>query len=236
MSMAIAHFALGATLTALLVTFVVPRTPYSRVIVVLGGVWAMVPDLHWVLPAYRAELRALSDSIVANVFWFHPLVDAYDAGDSKALAAALIGALVVATAVAEHRNYHRLAGTTAARGRVTVLLARAGGLGAVGGGLGFGLLALVEPRYTGLSLGIGTLLGVNGVLLLRADARLVALVSRHLSAEAIALAKVGLGVAVGGIAVGLLTALETPSVLSVGYAGLALLLFASVLRLWLPAG
>jgi hypothetical protein len=105
MSMAIAHFAFGAGLTALVVTYLVPRVPYPRTLVVCGGLWAMVPDAHWVLPVFEDTTKAFHRSAWADFFWLHRTLDRVDVGDSKAVAAVLVGALLIATMLAERRDY-----------------------------------------------------------------------------------------------------------------------------------
>ena len=108
MSLAIAHFALGAAVTVLVVTYFVPAAPYPRLVALLGGVWAMVPDAHWVSPVAAAELKAIHGTPIVDVFFLHHTLDALDAGDSKLVAAAFVGLLVVATALAERREYRAL--------------------------------------------------------------------------------------------------------------------------------
>lgn len=106
MSLAIAHFALGAACTAVLLTLVVPSVPLQRTLVGLGGVWAMLPDAWRFLPttsgAYAHELHATP---WANLFWFHNVVDRADVGDSTAVAALLLGVFLVVTLVSDYRNY-----------------------------------------------------------------------------------------------------------------------------------
>jgi hypothetical protein len=104
MSFAIGHFAFGATLTALLVTFLLPRIPYPRTAVLVGGVWAMVPDAAKLAPA-SSRLVAFHDSPWADVFWLHGVLDRFDAADSPRLSALLVAVLLLVTVVAEHREY-----------------------------------------------------------------------------------------------------------------------------------
>lgn len=108
MSMAVAHFAVGATVTLLVVTYTLPRVRYPRALTMLGGIWAMVPDVHWVAPVYAAELKALHATPLANLFWFHRAMDAVDATDSRSFAAVLVALLFAATLLAERREYRAL--------------------------------------------------------------------------------------------------------------------------------
>ena len=95
MSLAIAHFAVGAMATALLLTLVAPRLLRSPTVLVAGGVWGLLPDAHWVLPRGSDLVHSLHVTTWANVFWFHHYLDGVDPSDSRPLAAAAIGALLV---------------------------------------------------------------------------------------------------------------------------------------------
>lgn len=112
--MAVTHFAVGAAVTVLLATYLLPGIRYPRAVSILGGLWAMVPDAHWVSPVVAAELNAVHRSPVVDVFWFHHLLDTLDPTDSKAVAVAALVGLLVATALAERREYRALARVRAA--------------------------------------------------------------------------------------------------------------------------
>ncbi len=101
MSMAIAHFAVGAMATALLLTLVAPRLLHSPTVLVGGGIWGMVPDVHWVLPTGSALVRSFHQSTWSNVFWLHHYLDRIDPGNSRELAAAAVVALVFVVAACE---------------------------------------------------------------------------------------------------------------------------------------
>jgi hypothetical protein len=105
MSMALAHFAFGAGMTVLVVAYLLPRVPYPRVLALLGGGWAMLPDVHWVSPVFRTQLRAAHGSVLADVFWLHRTMDILDPTDANAVGAGMVAFLLVATALAERRQY-----------------------------------------------------------------------------------------------------------------------------------
>jgi hypothetical protein len=112
MSLAIAHFAFGATVTTLVLAAVGPTFGYPRTVVLAGGGWALVPDLHWVSPVARRRLHRIHESSpVTDLFWLHRTLDRVDPADSKTVAAALVAALLLATALAEWRG-RRSPGTT----------------------------------------------------------------------------------------------------------------------------
>lgn len=94
MSMAIAHFAFGVTATTLLllITGLHGRVERDGIVGILGGLWAMIPDVHQVLPFGRWLHR----SAFADLFWFHGLLDAFDETDSVFVAAFLLGTMVIA--------------------------------------------------------------------------------------------------------------------------------------------
>ncbi|WP_276272507.1 hypothetical protein [Haloarcula litorea] len=106
MSIALAHFALGATLTTLAVTYLVPGVGYPRTLILAGGGWAMLPDAHQVAPVARETLYEVHrSSPLTDLFWFHRTLDAADPGDSTVVAAALLACLIVATLLAERRSH-----------------------------------------------------------------------------------------------------------------------------------
>ncbi|WP_255152537.1 hypothetical protein [Halorarius halobius] len=108
MSMAIAHFAFGGAVTVLVVTYLLPGLPYPRAAALAGGVWAMLPDAHWVSPVAAADLKALHASRLVDVFFLHHSLDTLDPTDSKRVAAALVALFFLVTLVAERREYRAL--------------------------------------------------------------------------------------------------------------------------------
>lgn len=107
MSQGITHFAVGAAITILVVTLVVPDVRYPRTWTIVGGGWALVPDGS---KLYASEgTLAFHDSIWADVFWGHRLLDGLDPGDSTLWASAAIAAFLAATMLAEYRSYRSVA-------------------------------------------------------------------------------------------------------------------------------
>ena len=104
--MAIAHFSFGAAMTTLLVTFLVPAVRYPRTLLLAGGGWAMLPDLHWVSPVFTQQLRTVHQtSPWTDLFWFHRTLDRVDPNNSRALAAGFLAFFILTTAIAERRSY-----------------------------------------------------------------------------------------------------------------------------------
>ena len=61
----------------------------------------MIPDSHWVLPTGSGTMRAIHDSVLSDVFWFHGVLDRVDPSDSRTFAAALIGSMLLTVALTE---------------------------------------------------------------------------------------------------------------------------------------
>jgi hypothetical protein len=96
------HFAIGAALTALLVT-VASGVPYPRTLILLGGGWALVPDAAKIVS--HSRLRAFHRSRLADVFWFHRTLDRVDRSDSSRVASAALALLILVTAFVEWWSY-----------------------------------------------------------------------------------------------------------------------------------
>ncbi|MFC7020242.1 MULTISPECIES: hypothetical protein [Haloarcula] len=105
MTLAIGHFALGATLTTVLVVLLGARVPFPRTLVLLGGSMALLPDLQQLAPLAGPTLSAFHDSWVADLFWFHRTLDVLDPGDSALVAGTFVALFLVVTAVSEYRDY-----------------------------------------------------------------------------------------------------------------------------------
>jgi hypothetical protein len=106
MSLAITHFAFGALMITIILTLLWPTVRYPRTLVLLGGGWGMAPDFHWVSPIAEQQFHQFHQSVQwTDIFWLHRTWDRIDPTDSKSVGAVLFASLIVATAIAEHRNY-----------------------------------------------------------------------------------------------------------------------------------
>lgn len=101
MSQALAHFALGAAGTTVVVSLLQGPLPFKRTLVLLGGVWAMVPDIYWIAPTYTEPIRAIHDTALANLFWFHRTFDVLDPHDTNIGAALAVGLWISLTITVE---------------------------------------------------------------------------------------------------------------------------------------
>lgn len=88
--LAVTHFALGAAGGALLGLNV---SPEKRVpLVVLSGLWAILPDGNKLLPGELTH--AAHDSVLANIFWLHPTLDTFETAYPEVEGALALAALV----------------------------------------------------------------------------------------------------------------------------------------------
>lgn len=102
MSMAIAHFAFGAGMTALVIAFLLPRVEFPRLLILFGGGWAMVPDVNKLSDS--ATLDAIHSHQIVDIFWLHWTFDTYiDPNDSWVIAAVLFGFFIASMMVYEYR-------------------------------------------------------------------------------------------------------------------------------------
>lgn len=102
MSLAITHFAVGAGTVLLVQSLFFPDVRFPRVLVILGGLWALVPDLHYVLSSVDPLLVGREFRALSNVFWFHPVLDGLHPGRGTRGGAALgLGYLLCCGIVAD---------------------------------------------------------------------------------------------------------------------------------------
>lgn len=102
MSLAMTHFAIGAGLMQLALLALDPSVRYRESLIVASGLWALVPDLHYVVPVFNEQLSQIKASILGNLFWFHAALDSFRQGrGTRGEAALALLFLVVATVVSE---------------------------------------------------------------------------------------------------------------------------------------
>ncbi|MBN1191816.1 MAG: hypothetical protein JXA46_18840 [Dehalococcoidales bacterium] len=99
MSLAIGHFAAGASTAFLVLNIIPPRIrrklPDAGFVGIFAGLWAMIPDVS----KFTARLRDFHDSIWANFFFFHRLMDIYDTRDSMLVTGLLIALMFALMAI-----------------------------------------------------------------------------------------------------------------------------------------
>lgn len=108
MSMAIAHFAVGISIGALVIMLAeLEDTWYQSLIPYVFGLWAMIPDTHHIIPitAISEFVHQIHGSPVANVFMFHRTIDLYDTGDTKIFAGACLMVMLVCLCAMWFRLY-----------------------------------------------------------------------------------------------------------------------------------
>jgi hypothetical protein len=101
---ALVHFAVGLT-GGLFALLAVDWRPQSEFLATFAsGVWAMVPDGHWMLHeagfAAPASLwRAFHATSAANLFWFHHVLDQHETGRPKVEMGVAFAGLLLAVVV-----------------------------------------------------------------------------------------------------------------------------------------
>ncbi|WP_233561689.1 hypothetical protein [Halorubrum sp. Atlit-28R] len=242
MSLAITHFAVGGICTALVALYLLPPTRYARTLVLLGGGWGMLPDVHWVAPLYASELKALHSSVFTNIFWFHQTLDVVDPTDSYTVAALALGAFILVVSLGDHWTYRtveRIPNPTDPEPLRVVrsldTLVGAAGVLALTCGVGILAVGSLHPGVDdlqGLYLGMGTALASIGGFVLGGQLTLAPWVTHGLSATATrVLAGVGSVVLVvggGTLAASPLRYGLTAHAVAVGSVGALLLVFAVV--------
>lgn len=105
--MAIAHFAVGVTGTVVLCRLFAADLLRSPTVFVAGGLWAVLPDAHWVLPVGVEPVWRLHHSPVANLFWAHRWIDGIDPSNSRRFAALTIAVMCVVVFVGDLSQRYR---------------------------------------------------------------------------------------------------------------------------------
>ncbi|WP_318568762.1 hypothetical protein [Salinigranum marinum] len=99
------HIGVAGITTALVLFLLAPTLPARRLVIAVSGFWAVIPDFHHVMdpvPAIQsAWLAILHDSALANVFWFHRVIDRADPGDRVVYSMTMWAALLVVLAATE---------------------------------------------------------------------------------------------------------------------------------------
>jgi len=100
---AFAHFSVGASGMLFLLLFVTLDRRREFLLPFASGFWALVPDLGWLLlrvdgPETAAVWKAVFNSLLGYLFWFHPIMDAYESNRILEMAgsASLLGLAVAA--------------------------------------------------------------------------------------------------------------------------------------------
>ena len=61
----------------------------------------MIPDIYQFAPTYTDWIQAIHDSTVANLFWFHGILDVHDPTDSYLVVVLAVGVWVGVTIIIE---------------------------------------------------------------------------------------------------------------------------------------
>lgn len=103
------QFALGAAITTLILHVFFPDIRYKNTVIFLGGMWALVPDLHLLLPGFKDTIFQLSTSRLMNIFWLHwSLSQHFTHYEFRYVGAFMIGVLFLVTIGSEWHENNRL--------------------------------------------------------------------------------------------------------------------------------
>lgn len=81
---------------------VAPEFQYRQSLVVPSGLWALLPDLHHIVPVYKVSLSQLKFTIVDDPFRFHRTLDGLHSGrGTRELAAVPVVFLLFSTVTVE---------------------------------------------------------------------------------------------------------------------------------------
>lgn len=85
MSKALVHFSVGFGSILLILTFIGDsNNPHIILYAVFSGLYGLIPDLHHMLPMHaRTYHEVIHDSLLANLFWGHRLLDIADPSNSN---------------------------------------------------------------------------------------------------------------------------------------------------------
>ena len=101
---AIVHFAVGLTGGLLVLVFVDWTQSREFLFTFASGVWALLPDGHWMLSAFgidglAAAWRSVHMTPLVNAFWFHHFLDTHETGHDNLEAGASLLLLFVVVAL-----------------------------------------------------------------------------------------------------------------------------------------
>jgi len=106
--MAVTHLALGMIAGLLIVA---PHLNTDKTLItVYSGFWALVPDASKLIE----PLTALHESLLANLFWFHGIIDALETGHPHIEGAVALVSLLAVTVITQltKRNTYNSSGPT----------------------------------------------------------------------------------------------------------------------------
>lgn len=113
----------------MITTLIIGPLPFSQVerwgLTFISGLWATVPDWWWFftdrfvsgldIPWYAQAYKAmLHDSVIANVFWFHGVIDAIGT-DDELLSLLVAGSSVAVFVTMEFHVTRRRSGSASAK-------------------------------------------------------------------------------------------------------------------------
>lgn len=100
-----------AGFAAAITTVVVAHSGFARrwrwAAIFGSAIWAIVPDLYHLIPGTRAWYKpVVHDSTLANVFWFHRMIDRLDPRDRPLYSVTVLAVFLFVFSVTEIWIYH----------------------------------------------------------------------------------------------------------------------------------
>lgn len=97
---ALVHFTVGVAVALGVLTLLDRPVPEEFLLTFASGFWAMLPDGHWLLREFGFDglaepWLALHGSALANLFWFHGLIDSLETGRPNLEGGVALAILVV---------------------------------------------------------------------------------------------------------------------------------------------
>jgi hypothetical protein len=106
---ALVHFAVGISGALVLLSFIDWPPQREFLAMFLSGIWAMIPDGHWLLREFgingpATAWRSVHQTVFADIFWFHHLIDSMETGRNNLEAG--ISLLLLLTLVFGYYRYN----------------------------------------------------------------------------------------------------------------------------------
>lgn len=93
MSLLGVHAGFAALITTLALAFTSLPRRQRWAIIAMSAFWAIIPDAYHAIPGIESWYKpVVHDSIVADVFWFHRVIDQLNPGDQPIFSVVMLGA------------------------------------------------------------------------------------------------------------------------------------------------
>lgn len=105
MSLAVTHFAFGAGMALLVMAAWFPDYDRPWTFAVCSGLWALIPDFHYVVPTMTERFPSYMFHVFGNVFWMHASLDGLHQGrGTREMAGVMLLFLLACAMIADARR------------------------------------------------------------------------------------------------------------------------------------